>query len=159
MVQLNLTALFDALASVSNGLIDDAGIVGVINIGMSTVAVINTNDDVIDMLRTVLEHEGIDSVAGHVIEFKRGKADFEEFVERYNPEVIIYDVAPPYRENWEFFEALSRSAAGRNRRFVLTTANKRLPTQAAVKHIRAYEISEKPYDLDAIVHAVKRQLD
>jgi|SoiMethySBSTD1v2_1073268.scaffolds.fasta_scaffold1735468_1 DNA-binding NtrC family response regulator len=125
---------------------------------MSTVAVINTNDDVVDMLRTILEHEGVDSVPGHVIDFKRGKADFEEFVERHNPKAIIYDIAPPYRENWEFFQALSQSEAGKNRRWVLTTTNKKLVTQAAGKDIGAYEISEKPYDLNEIVQAVKRLL-
>ena len=86
---------------------------------MSRVAVINTNDDVIDMLRMALETEGIDSVpAGHVIDFKRGTSDFSEFVDRHNPQVIIYDIAPPYRENWEFFLALSRGQAGKNRRAV-----------------------------------------
>jgi DNA-binding NtrC family response regulator len=73
--------------------------------------------------------------------------------------VIIYDIAPPYRKNWEFFQALSRSEAGKNRRFILTTTNKKLVTQAAGKDIDAYEISEKPYDLKAVVQAVKRQLD
>jgi len=125
---------------------------------MSTVAVINTNEDVIDMLSTALAQEGIDSIAGHVIDFKRGRADFEEFVERNKPKVLIYDLAPPYRENWEFFQELVHSEVGKNRHFVLTTANKKLLTEAAGKDVEAYEISEKPYNLSLIVQAVQRQL-
>ena len=125
---------------------------------MARVAIINTNDDVVDMLRIALEHEGIDAVPAHVIDFKRGKADFDEFVARHNPKVIVYDVAPPYRENWEFFQVLASSEAGKNRRWVLTTTNKKLVSQAAGQEVDAYEISEKPYDVNAIIQSVKREL-
>jgi DNA-binding NtrC family response regulator len=122
------------------------------------VAVINTNEDIVEMLSTALEQAGFDVASRHVTDFKRGRTDFEEFLDQHDPKVIVYDIAPPYRENWEFFQTLSRSEAGRNCQYVLTTTNKKLTTEAAGKDVGAFEISEKPYDLNVIVDSVRRNL-
>jgi len=125
---------------------------------MPIVAVVNSNEDIVEMLCMALESAGITAVPGHVIDFKRGRADFRAFVEQHNPAVIVYDLAPPYRDNWQFLQELSHSEAGKNRRFVLTTTNKKKVAEAAGQDVDAFEISEKPYDIDAVIEAVKRQL-
>jgi len=123
------------------------------------VMILNTNEDVVELLRTSLENAGIHAVAGHIFDLKVGKRDFKALIDQYDPAVILYDVAPPYRDNWGFLQALLQSQAAEGRQFVVTTANERLLRQIAGESISALEISEKPYDLKAIVDAVRRKLD
>ena len=123
-------------------------------------AVLNTSEDVVQMLIMALEDAlGVRAVGGHVIDLKSGKPDFAEFVKRYNPKVIIFDITPPYGENWEFLQMLLQDDAAKNREFVLTTANERLLKEIAGPDIDAFEISEKPYDIHVIVEAVRRKLN
>ena len=121
-----------------------------------TVAILNSSDDVVEMLRSLLEHAGFNTVAGHVPEFKRGEQDLIAFLETHNPDVIIYDIAPPYLENWTFLKLILQTEAAAGRKFVLTTANERLLRDVAGADIEVFEIAEKPDNLNAILNAVKR---
>jgi len=121
-----------------------------------TVAILNSSDDVVEMLRSLLEHAGFNTVAGHVPEFKRGEQDLIAFLETHNPDVIIYDIAPPYLENWTFLKLILQTEAAAGRKFVLTTANERLLREVAGADIDMLEIAEKPDNLNAILNAVKR---
>ena len=67
-----------------------------------TIAVLNSNQDVVEMLRTVMEQAGFNTVTTHVPDIKRGEEDFLSFLRKHDPAVIVYDIAPPYRENWNF---------------------------------------------------------
>ena len=60
------------------------------------VAILNSNDDTVEMLRAMLEMEGIVAVSAHVSDLRRGQFDFAGFLEEHNPKVIVYDVVPPY---------------------------------------------------------------
>ena len=42
------------------------------------VAILNTNDDTVEMLRMLLETEGMVAVSAHVSAIRRGGLDFEE---------------------------------------------------------------------------------
>lgn len=69
-----------------------------------TVAVFNTNDDLVELLRVALENIGFVVVSGHVDAARRGALLLSNFVEEHNPAVILYDVAPPYDRHWAFLE-------------------------------------------------------
>src|SRR5687768_8176983 len=126
----------------------------------TTVAILNSNEDVLEMLRLAIEHSGaFNTVTAHVPEIKRGQEDFLAFLAEHDPAVIIYDLAPPYRENWTFLKLILDTESVKHRHFVLTTANKRLLQEAAGGDVRVLEISEKPYDITAIVDAVKRSVN
>ena len=47
-----------------------------------TIAVPNSNEDVIEMLRTVLEQAGFNSAIAHVPDIQRGEEDFVAFLEK-----------------------------------------------------------------------------
>ena len=122
----------------------------------TTVAVLNSSDDVVELLRFVLEQAGFKTVAVHLPDIKRGQEDFLAFLTKYDPAVIVYDIAPPYRDNWTFLQLILSSEAMKKRRFVFTTANKQLLQEIVGQTLDAFEISEKPYALNSIVEAVKR---
>src|SRR5581483_6570955 len=60
------------------------------------VAVFNSNEDVVEMLRAAIEHAGMVCVSTHVDEVKRGDSSLGSFMTEHDPMVIIYDLVPPY---------------------------------------------------------------
>jgi hypothetical protein len=69
---------------------------------------------------------------------------------------MIYDVAPPYRDNWTFFQTILNTSEAKGRKFVITTANARLLREVAGRSADFLELSEKPDNVQAIVDAVQR---
>jgi hypothetical protein len=119
------------------------------------VAIFNTNDDTVELLRTVIEQAGFVAVSGHVDDIRRGKLDVEEFIGANHPRVILYDIAPPYDRSWNFFEHLRQMPAIRGKHFVITSANVERARELCGTSEQIYEIVGKPYDLERIVKAVK----
>lgn len=79
------------------------------------VAVFNSNDDIVEMLRIALERAGLIVVSGDVGAIRRGRQRLSDFVEEHNPAVILYDVAPPYDRSWHFLEHLRQTPGMRGR--------------------------------------------
>ena len=119
------------------------------------VAIFNTSDDVVDLLRIVIEQAGFAVVAGHIDDIKGGQIDLLAFIEQHDPKVIVYDVAPPYDRNWTFLEHLRSRPALKGRQFVLMTTNIARVREVVGTAENVYEIVGKPFDLDQIVKAVK----
>ena len=118
------------------------------------VAIFNSNDDIVEMLRFALEHAGLIVVSGHVDAIRRGQQRLSDFVEEHNPSVILYDVVPPYDRSWRFLEHLRETPSLRGRRFVITSTNpQRVREVAGEEHV--LEIVGKPHDLEAIVTTVE----
>ena len=118
------------------------------------VAVFNTSEDTTDMLRVFFEVAGLVVVTAFTNRLRDGKVDLEAFMRQHQPAVIVYDIAIPYEQNWRLFEHIRAAPACRGVSFVVTTTN--------AKHVRAlagdqevHEIVGKPYDLDAILNAVR----
>jgi CheY-like chemotaxis protein len=122
------------------------------------VAVVNSNEDTVEMLRQSLTQHGFTSiVTGHIIDFRNGSEDFPAFIHQHDPAVLIYDIAIPYDKNWTFLRLVLDSESMRGRKVVLTTTNKKR-LEELVGKTDALEIVGKPYDLDQIVGAVKTAL-
>src|SRR4026208_1866448 len=123
-----------------------------------TVAVINSSEDTVEMLRCALQNSGFTSVVtGHVFDFKTGADDFPGFLQAHDPQVLIYDVSIPYDKNWTFLRLLLDSEHMRGRKVVVTTTNKKRLDEM-VGDTGALEIVGKPYDIDQVVKAVKSAL-
>ena len=122
----------------------------------AAVAVINSNEDTVEMLRAYLQQRGFTSVAtGHVTDIRNGRLDFLQFLEQHDPQVIVYDIGIPYEENWKFLQLLMSSDAMKGRRVVVTTTNKRVLDRLIGTETQALEIVGKPYDLQAVAEAVE----
>ena len=119
------------------------------------VAIVNTNPDLVRLLRVNLESAGFVTFVVHIEDIKTASGDVEAIIERHNPRVIIYDVVPPYDVNWRFFDHLRTTKAFQGRHFVITTVNisqvQRIVGREAVVH----EVVGEASDMQQVVRAVK----
>lgn len=122
------------------------------------VAILNSNDDTVEMLAAMLEAEGMVAVTAHVSDLRRGKFDFAGFLSEHDPKVIIYDVPPPYDRSWLFLEHLRNLPSMNGRTFVLTSTNPQRVQQIAQPDEPIFEIIGKPYDMQMIIDAVRKAL-
>ena len=121
------------------------------------IAVFNSSDDTVEMLRTALEADGLHTVSGHIGELKKGELDFVAFIEHHRPAVIVYDISLPYDTNWNFLKLVRSSQPAQGCRFILTTTNKPA-LDKLVGENEALEIIGKPYDLERVITAVRGAL-
>jgi DNA-binding NtrC family response regulator len=119
------------------------------------VAIFNSSDEVIDLVKDVLEQAGFVVLFGHVADIRRGTVDLESFVRQHKPKVIVYDLVPPYEVTWGFLQHLRESEALDGVQFVLTSINAGRVNEVVKPNEQVYEIVGKPFDLDQIVRAVK----
>jgi CheY-like chemotaxis protein len=119
------------------------------------VAVFNSSDDIVEMLRMLLEQAGLVVVTGHISDIKSGQLDLLALVQQHDPVVIVYDVEPPYDRNWQFLQHLRQRPPLEGRQFVVTTTHVGHVREIVGRDERVYEIVGKPFDLEEIVRAVK----
>jgi CheY-like chemotaxis protein len=119
------------------------------------VAVVNSNPDIIRMLRMSLERAGFVVLAVHIEDIKTGSANVKSLIEEHDPKVVVYDIAPPYEQNWRFLDHLRASTDFRGRRFVLTSVNVAAAQQAVGKEESVYEVVGQDSDILEVVRAVK----
>lgn len=122
------------------------------------IAVFNSNDDVVEMLRLAIEQRGMVVVSGHVSAIRRGEQRLADFVEEHDPVVILYDLVPPYDRSWLFLEHLREAPSMRGRRFVITSTNARRAREIVGTAEHVHEVIGKPFDIDALVDTVEAAL-
>jgi DNA-binding NtrC family response regulator len=121
------------------------------------VAVINTSEDTLRVVQQWLELEGLTTVGGYVTDFRQGRASLRAFLTEHDPQVIIWDLAIPYAENWAYWLQVRDLPEMDSRRFVITTTNERAISEL-VGTIPVYEIVGKPFDLDRLAAVVRQGL-
>jgi len=122
------------------------------------VAVVNTNDDLVQALRSRLIDEGVSVVPLHIRDVKSGRSDFGAFLTAHDPAVVIYDIAIPYDDNWTFFKTLRRLPESIDRRFVITTVNKRVMEQQVGPTDAVELIGGHADDFEPLVEVLRRSL-
>ena len=118
------------------------------------IGVLNTSPDTVDLLKDALEKAGFLVVTSFTWKIASGELDLESFLATHQPEVIVYDVAPPYEKNWAFLQHL-RERVLRAYRFVLTTPNTAHVERLVGKDEHVYEVVGRADDLGTIVTAVR----
>ena len=123
------------------------------------VALFNASDDTVDMVQRMLDASGFECLVGaHFADLKKGCIDFAHYLGKHDPEVVIFDISPPYQENWDFFKTLRDGKAMQGRGLVLTTTNKDRLDETVGGDSKAFEIVGKPYDLNQIKVAIYASL-
>ena len=123
------------------------------------IAIFNSSDDTVEMIRQMLLSRGYAGVDGHADDVKSGKLDLLMFMATHKPDAMIWDIAPPYDRNWTFFKLLRTTTALVDCPLVLTTTNKQRLDELVGGDSGALEIVGKPYDLDLIVDSVVRAVE
>jgi hypothetical protein len=75
------------------------------------VAVVNTNDDLVQLLREELLKAGFNVVTGHIRDIKAGLLDFSAFLSSHDPQVVVYDMAIPYEDKLDVPHDVAEAAA------------------------------------------------
>ena len=122
------------------------------------VLVLNTSPDFMAMVAEILDMEGFRSVSAYILEFRKGGHDIRAFLDQHRPAVVIYDIAIPYQENWEFFQHVRTVSGLRDCQYVVVTTNKKA-LESLVGETGSLEIIGKPMDLDALIAAVTKSVD
>lgn len=118
------------------------------------VAVINMHVEIVDMLQMALEDEGFHAVGRTIPQLEYGDQSLLTFLDEHDPQVIIYDVSPPYPENWERFQVAREVEVFKGRRVMLTTTDPQA-LEKLVGPTDAFPIFSKPFELDALLRAVR----
>jgi hypothetical protein len=128
-----------------------------LNVREEIVVLFNASDDTVDMVQKVLKAAGNDQtlVGCRFADVKKGVVDFAAFVSQHNPEVVVFDLSPPYDENWHVFVTMRDSEAMKGRGLVLTTTNKDRLDEVVGDDSRALEVVGRPKDLHEIETAIR----
>jgi CheY-like chemotaxis protein len=121
----------------------------------TTVAIVNTTPDAIEMLRHVLTAAGFVVVSCYIHDIRDGKVDLEAFIRQHRPSVIAYDLAPPYATNFDMFKHVRTMPVVQGCQFVLTSVNPSNVANLVGRDERVYEVVDRQEDLMTLVQAVK----
>ena len=123
------------------------------------VALFNASDDTVDMIQKLLTNAGDAQtlIWCHFADLKKGIVDFDKYVGKHNPEVVIFDISPPYDENWQFFKTMRDSKTMKGRGSILTTTNKVRLDEVLGADSHAVEVVGRPKDLREIDAAIKSE--
>jgi DNA-binding response OmpR family regulator len=123
------------------------------------VALFNASDDTIDMVQKLLTDSGSEQtlIFCHFADLKTGVVDFGKYMNKHNPEVVIFDLSPPYNANWRFFKTMRDATTMKGRGVVLTTTNKHRLDEVLGADSHALEVVGRPEDLQQIDAAIKAE--
>jgi DNA-binding NarL/FixJ family response regulator len=122
------------------------------------VAIFNSRSDFIEGLCAALEAEGFEAVGAHLADIQSGALDLVAFVDRYQPDAIVYDLPRPYESHWNFLRLLKETDSLKDRTWVLTTTDKEA-LEAAVGASDVVEIIfGEPYGVADVVVELHRAL-
>ena len=119
----------------------------------------NASDDTIDMVQKLLTASGSEQtlIWCHFADLRKGIVDFGKYIDKHNPEVVIFDLSPPYDENWHFFKTMRDAKTMKGRGIVLTTTNKARLDEVLGEDSHALEVVGRPKDLQQIDAAIKAE--
>jgi DNA-binding response OmpR family regulator len=123
-----------------------------------TLAILNSSEDLLELLVEVFREEGFRVVTRHLMPLRRGQEDVAQFLARYRPEVVIWELNIPYDKNWAFFQRIRHTPGVLNCPVILTSTNVAQLRKAADADIDAFEVVGKPFDLNQLIELVRQTL-
>lgn len=121
--------------------------------GPPVVAIVNTNPDMVELLKAKIEQAGFIVLVMHIHDIRQG-LDIENMLHQHDPRVVVYDVVAPYERSWRFLEHLRVNTAFKGRQFVLTSPNVAQVRRIVGSDEMVYEVVGGD-EIDNIVQAVR----
>jgi len=121
------------------------------------IAIFNGVADILAIVRDHLTGEGFNVVTGTISDFKKGAVDFVEFMEKHKPDVVVYDIPPPYDQNAKFLRLILDTHSMDKSHLIITTTNKSQLEQVTGEK-DAIEIVGKPYDLELLTRSIREKI-
>jgi len=118
------------------------------------VAVINSTEDIVDLLRIWIEQAGFVVVGTMTSLIRDGEVDVEQFIGQHDPLVIVYDISPPYEPNWRLFQHVASLPVMAGRQVVLTSTNAR-----QVEKLAGLQVPERAEYIRVITAELTRLLN
>jgi len=116
------------------------------------VGVVNSSVDCAELLAEALTDRGYRAVATALKDLQGGRGDFDEFLARYSPGLLIFHIDPPYEENVAAFKALTSEGPLRVP-VVVTSTHPNVAEEVVPTYAERFFV--KPYELSAIMQAVE----
>jgi DNA-binding NtrC family response regulator len=116
-----------------------------------TVAIVNTNPDVIETIQDLLESAGFLTCAVHLADLKAGRVELPDFLKEHDPGTVVVDIPPDYEENARWVDQVLRPQL-RGRKLILTSTNAQRVSELLEDTV--FPILEKPYGLDRLIDTV-----
>ena len=122
------------------------------------VAVFNSSDDLVELLRILLENSGFVVVTGHIDDLRKGKLDLQSFVDQHKPGAVLYDLIPPYDRQWAFVDHLRQTSPLKDVPFVITSTNAKMAKELAGRSEHVVEVLGRPFEFDQVVAAIRKAI-
>ncbi len=123
------------------------------------IAILNSSQDLLELLAEAFRDEGFRVVTHHLIPFRRGQEDVAAFFARHRPEVVIWELNIPYDENWAYFQRIRQMPGVLNCPVILTSTNVTQLRKVVNTDVDAFEVVGKPFDLYQLMALVRQALD
>lgn len=121
----------------------------------ATVGVINSDPDITSLLAFAVELEGFHTATENFNKIKDQAELYTRFINLYDPKVIVIDVPPPFKENFDFVQNLEARPESHGRGFVRTTQGKAILEQQIGK-TACIGVLGFPCELYEFIDEVKR---
>jgi CheY-like chemotaxis protein len=121
---------------------------------LDVVALFHSNPDATVLITRLLESAGFTVVPALIPEVRDGRCDVDALMTDHDPSVVVYDIGPPYAENWAMFQHHRARPSMCACRFVITAADATEVERLAGRDGQI-EVVDKDSDLGELVHAVK----
>ena len=112
--------------------------------------------DVLEMVETFLKVKGFEVHTCLLRDLENGATDPVELINRTSPDVVVYDIDPPYSIKWQAVLALACDPSV-TCPFVFTTTNPTVVSEL-LKASTGARLLAKPYDLDELAAAITEAL-
>ena len=120
------------------------------------IAIFNSSDDMIELLRMEFERHDFVVLSGHVSEVRRGTIDLKSLLDQHKPQVIVYDLVPPYDRQWQFLDHLRQTSPLNRIPFVITCSNEKAARELTRPDEQVYEVLGRPFEIEALIAVVRQ---
>jgi CheY-like chemotaxis protein len=122
------------------------------------IAIVNSNQAILETVTLLLEEEGYHAIPVLAQTFSTEEEGFSQFMAEHTPQVVLWDIGPPYDVNWQRFQQIKSLPQMQECPYILTTTDIKRLEEITGAAGEALEIVGKPFDLEKMLNAIEKAL-